>query len=95
MPFNNPVVGGTKLVRSAINSPNFSQVGETGWAVDQNGDAFFFNLQASGEIVGGNISGADITGSTIQGSAIQGSSVEASVIVVESAAGGLFVYALV
>jgi hypothetical protein len=93
--FANQPIGGTTLVRSAIKSPNFSESGQTGWAVAKNGDAFFFNLTASGSILGGNISGADITGSNISGSDITGSSVTADIVVVESVNAGLFIYALV
>lgn len=95
MPFTNPVVGGTTLIRDSIKSPNFDQSAQTGWAIDKNGDAFFFNLTASGSILGGNISGANITGSNISGSDITGSSVTADIVVVESVNAGVFVYALV
>lgn len=55
MSFSNPILGGTTLVRPAIQSPNFSQVLKTGWAIMANGSAFFFSVT-----VGGKISGADI-----------------------------------
>jgi Right handed beta helix region len=51
-PFANPLTGaqGT-LVRAQIKSPNFSIADETGWAIMQNGDAYFFNVTATGEII--------------------------------------------
>lgn len=93
--FSNDAVGGTTLVRPAIQSPNFSETGQTGWAIEEDGDAFFFNLTAAGSILGGNITGANISGSTIEGSSISGSSVTADIVIVESVNAGVFVYALV
>jgi hypothetical protein len=50
-PFPNPVVGGGgALVVPVIRSPNFSLEDQTGWAVYANGDAYFFNVTASGEV---------------------------------------------
>lgn len=40
MGFNNPVVGGDKLIRSSIQSPNYQQ-GLVGWAINQDGSADF------------------------------------------------------
>jgi hypothetical protein len=36
MPFNNPIVGGTALVRPAINSPNYVPL-TTGWSINADG----------------------------------------------------------
>jgi hypothetical protein len=46
-----PLVGGTILRRSAIQSPNFDMAAQTGWAIYANGDAFFWNVTASGDII--------------------------------------------
>jgi hypothetical protein len=51
--FNNDVVAGTVLVRSAIQSPNYS-AGSAGWTVNQNGSAEFNNVTIRG---GESISG--------------------------------------
>lgn len=49
MPFNNPVVGGTELVRNAIRSENFQQ-GAHGWQVSRDGSAEFENAVSRGTI---------------------------------------------
>lgn len=46
----NPLVGGTVLRTPGIQSPNFSQADQTGWAIFANGDAYFYNVTAEGEI---------------------------------------------
>lgn len=47
--FNNPLVGGGgALVYPSIHSPNFSEVAETGWSIDKNGNAFFFSITIQG-----------------------------------------------
>lgn len=49
-PFPQDVVAGGQIIIPQIYSPNFSISGKTGWAVLQNGDAYFYNLTAEGEI---------------------------------------------
>lgn len=51
MPFTNPIVGGTALVRPAINSPDF-KTGVSGWSINQPGSAEFNDLIARGLIIG-------------------------------------------
>lgn len=49
----NPVVGGTALMRQAIRSPNFV-TGSTGWSINQDGSAEFNNVVIrNGQIVSG------------------------------------------
>lgn len=49
--FDNMLVAGTILVRDQIESQNWESSGHTaGWAVKANGDAFFFNITAAGNI---------------------------------------------
>lgn len=56
MPFANPVAGaGGVLVLSSIHSPNFSMSGKTGWAIFQNGDAYFWNLTAEGSVTANTV----------------------------------------
>jgi hypothetical protein len=50
MPFANQPIGGTTLVRSAIKSPNFNMLAQTGWAINKDGSAFFFNITATGTV---------------------------------------------
>lgn len=59
MPFANPITAGTILVQPAIQSPNFSQAGKTGWAIKADGSAFFFNITATGTITGGTFVGTN------------------------------------
>lgn len=48
--WGNPLVGGTVLRYPAIQSPNFSLVNKTGWYIDSQGNAYFFNITATGTI---------------------------------------------
>ena len=48
--FANPVTAGNILVQPAIQSPNFSIAGQTGWAIEIGGQAYFFSLTAVGPI---------------------------------------------
>jgi hypothetical protein len=50
MPFRNPVVAGTQLVRSAIESSNYDP-GSAGWAIFQDGAAEFNSATFRGTIV--------------------------------------------
>jgi hypothetical protein len=53
MPFSNPIVGGTTLVRPAIKSPNYS-AGSAGWSINKDGSAEFNNIVIrSGEVISG------------------------------------------
>lgn len=54
--FSNPIVGGmSALIRDAIQSSNFNLAAKTGWAIMKNGDAWFFNITATGEITGNTV----------------------------------------
>lgn len=56
MPFANDILGGVaRLIRSAIQSPNFSAANQTGWAINKDGSAQFFNITAAGGISGGTL----------------------------------------
>jgi hypothetical protein len=54
MPFSDPITAGGILVQPGIQSPDFSQAGQTGWAVLADGTAFFFSLTAVGPISTGS-----------------------------------------
>lgn len=58
----NPVVGGTVLRIPAIQSPNFSLSGKTGWAIFSDGTAYFFDVNVAGTITGATIEGGTIEG---------------------------------
>jgi hypothetical protein len=49
VPFQNPIVGGTALVRPAINSPNYV-AGVSGWAIKRDGSAEFASAVLRGEV---------------------------------------------
>jgi hypothetical protein len=53
MTFQDPVVGGTVLIRPAIRSPNYVP-GVSGWSVNIDGSAEFNNLTIRGEFRGNN-----------------------------------------
>lgn len=55
MAFENPIVGGTIMRIPAMQSPNFSMSDATGWAIMQDGSAYFFNITASGTITGASL----------------------------------------
>ncbi len=49
--FAHAIAGGQgNLVIPALQSPNFSLAGQTGWAILKNGDAYFFNVTAEGSV---------------------------------------------
>lgn len=51
MPFRNPIIGGaSKLIREAIQSPNYSP-GTTGWTINKDGSAEFSNVVIRGTTV--------------------------------------------
>lgn len=50
MPFQNDVVGGTTLIRNAINSPNYVP-GVSGWTINRDGSAEFANVTTRGPVV--------------------------------------------
>lgn len=55
-PFPNPVVGGGgALVVPVIRSPNFSLENQTGWAIYANGDAYFFDVTATGAVAANTV----------------------------------------
>lgn len=56
MTFTNPIIGGTKLIRQAINSPDF-QAGVSGWSINKDGTAEFNDAEIRGslEAGGGNV----------------------------------------
>lgn len=47
---DNEIVGGTVLRIPAIQSPNFSITNQTGWAINQDGSAYFFNVNSFGNV---------------------------------------------
>lgn len=60
--WGNPMVGGTVLRIPAIQSPNFSLVNKTGWYVDSLGNAYFFNVTATGTITATTVVVSGATG---------------------------------
>ncbi len=50
-----PVTVGNILVEPAVQSPNFSIANQTGWAIMQDGTAYFFNITAAGTITGATL----------------------------------------
>lgn len=61
MGFIDPVVGGTILRIPAVQSPNFSLANQTGWAIMQDGSAYFFNVTATGIITATAFQGTNFT----------------------------------
>ena len=60
MPFANYVITkGGQLTIGQIESPNFSLAGQTGWAILKNGNAYFFNLTAEGNVTATQFLGTD------------------------------------
>ena len=55
----NPLVGGTVLRRSAVQSPNFVQSPLAGWAINADGSAYFANLTAQGTITASSFTGTN------------------------------------
>lgn len=60
MGFNNPLTGlNGSLIYPQIKSPNFNLTAQTGWAILKNGDAYFFNVVATGSITASEFIGTD------------------------------------
>lgn len=57
--FNDPVVGGTALVRAAIHSPDYV-AGSTGWTINRDGTAEFNSITVRGTLTVIGPSGAEI-----------------------------------
>jgi hypothetical protein len=60
MGFNNPLTGlNGSLIYPQIKSPNFDLATQTGWAILKNGNAYFFNVVATGTITASEFIGTD------------------------------------
>ena len=57
--FGNPVMAGPLLARPVMESEGFSIGAQTGWAIYQNGDAYFFNIVAQGTVTATSFLGTD------------------------------------
>lgn len=54
--FPDPVAGGGgNLIRERIASPNFNLAAKTGWAILQDGSAYFFNVTAAGAVTSNTV----------------------------------------
>lgn len=97
--FNNPVVGGLeKLIREAIQSPNYVP-GSTGWTINRDGSVEFNNgifrgtLQA-GTLIAGLITNSAISNSSFGDGNILNSKIAQSDIVIDSSGGTLLIYSV-
>jgi hypothetical protein len=59
MPFSNPIMGGPNFIRPVMQSPGFNIPSETGWAIYENGNAYFFSIVAQGTITATSFIGTD------------------------------------
>jgi len=68
MTFQNPIVGGNKLIRDAIQSSDY-EPGVSGWSIERNGNAEFRNVTVQGEIVltPGQVSGTELADGAVSG----------------------------
>lgn len=56
MGFNNPLTGlNGSLIYPQIKSPNFDLATQMGWAILKNGDAYFFNVVATGSVTANSV----------------------------------------
>lgn len=54
--FQHAIAGGQgKLVVTQLQSPDFSLAAQTGWAIYRNGDAYFFNVTATGAVTANTV----------------------------------------
>jgi len=97
--FNNPVIGGLeKLIREAIQSPNYVP-GISGWTINRDGSVEFNNgifrgtLQA-GTLIAGLITESSISNSVFGDGQILNSTITDTDIVIDSSGGTLLVYAV-
>lgn len=70
MPFSDPLVAGTILIREAIRSPNYA-AGSAGWTINADGTAEFNNITARGTVYVSGDDGAYITIATFAGTPFQ------------------------
>ena len=54
-PFPQEITAGGQLIVPQVYSPNFSLVNQTGWAILSNGNAYFFNITASGSVTANSV----------------------------------------
>lgn len=59
MPFSNPILAGTALVRTAIKSPNYVP-GAAGWSINRDGTAEFSSATIRGAVVAGGATPPDV-----------------------------------
>jgi len=60
--FDNPITGANgSLVINQVQSPNFNMATKTGWQIQKNGNAYFFNITATGTITATTFEGTDFT----------------------------------
>lgn len=103
MGFSNEILGGmSKLIRAAIQSPNFI-TGVQGWTINKDGSAEFQSLSVGPQQIGpgslgpgavtpGTIAAGAIDGQTLNGIIINGNDVNAVMLNVSGANGGIFMY---
>lgn len=89
MPFTDPIVADTDLVRTAIRSPNYVP-GLSGWTINQDGSSEFANVQITVTGTGSGLqvvrsSDGTVVGSISEGGIISGSGLSLSVDDVEIA----------
>jgi len=54
--FQHDIAGGSgNLIITQLQSPNFDLATQTGWAILKNGDAFFFDVTATGSITSNTV----------------------------------------
>ena len=54
--FTHDIAGGQgNLIIPALQSPNFSIADQTGWAIMRNGDAYFFDVTATGSVTSNTV----------------------------------------
>ncbi len=88
MAFNNPIVAGTALVRTAIKSPNYVP-GSTGWTINRDGTAEFASVILRGEL----IAGGAVPPNVIVGGALPAAVVAYYALVGDTAVTGIVYYA--
>lgn len=85
MPFNNPIVAGTALVRTAIKSPDYVP-GVSGWSINRDGTAEFQSATIRGDVSFSSITDGTLDGTgTFGAGGLQAVDVSGSKVVLNAA----------
>jgi len=91
--FSDPIIGGaTKLIRKAVQSPNFIS-GVSGWTINKDGTVEFNNGVFRGNLQAGTLTKTSIANSDFGNGTIHDSTITRTIFTMDSSGGQLLIYA--